>query len=100
MPSSWILRRVALARTEVSEEHIASIITVGTNGVLGTILAVTTNRNKLRRSTMHVYTCIYVYIHICIVFFRSVPRLLVIVNIFSSRVLVTLKMEAISSSET
>jgi hypothetical protein len=73
MPSSEKLRRVALVRTDVSEERIASIITV-------TILVVTSNR---------------------IVFLRSMLRLLVTANVVpSSPILVTLMMEAIRSSET
>jgi hypothetical protein len=42
MPSSGMLRRVALIRTDVSKEDSASIIRV-TIGVLGTTLAVTSN---------------------------------------------------------
>jgi hypothetical protein len=49
MPSSVMLRRVALVRTDVSEERIASIIGV-TIAELGT-LAVTSNRSMLRRAT-------------------------------------------------
>jgi hypothetical protein len=52
MPSSGMLRRVALVRTDVSEEHIASIITVTIIGELGTMLAATNNRSTLRRNTM------------------------------------------------
>jgi hypothetical protein len=44
MPSSGILHRVALVRTDVSEEHIASIIRVTRIGELGT-LAVTSKAN-------------------------------------------------------
>jgi hypothetical protein len=36
MPSSGILRRAALVRTDISEEHIASIIRIR-NGELGTL---------------------------------------------------------------
>jgi hypothetical protein len=43
MPSSGMLRRVALVRTDVSEERIASVISVTRIGALGT-LAVTSNR--------------------------------------------------------
>jgi hypothetical protein len=43
MPSSGMLRRVDLVRTDVSEELRASIIRVTRNGELGT-LAVTNNR--------------------------------------------------------
>jgi hypothetical protein len=39
-----MLRRVVLVRTEVSEEHIASIIKVTIIGELGTSLAVTGNQ--------------------------------------------------------
>jgi hypothetical protein len=44
MASSGMLRRVALVRTDVSEELSASIIRVTTIGELGTTLAVTSNR--------------------------------------------------------
>jgi hypothetical protein len=47
MPSSWMLRRVALVRTDVSEELSAFIIRV-TIGELGTTLAVTSNRRSVR----------------------------------------------------
>jgi hypothetical protein len=51
MVSSGMLRRVALVRTYVSEELSASFITVTRIGVLGTTLAVTSNRPTLRRNT-------------------------------------------------
>jgi hypothetical protein len=51
MASSGMLRRVALVRTDVSEELSASIIGVTRIGELGTMLAVTSNRRKLRRNT-------------------------------------------------
>jgi hypothetical protein len=41
-----------LVRTDVSEEHFASIIRVTRIGELGTTLAVTSNRSTLRRSTL------------------------------------------------
>jgi hypothetical protein len=43
MPSSEMLRRVALVRTDVSEEHIAFVISVTSIGDLGTMIAVTSN---------------------------------------------------------
>jgi hypothetical protein len=51
MTSSWMLRRVALVRTDVSEELSASIIRVTRIGELGTTLDVTSNRRTLRRNT-------------------------------------------------
>jgi hypothetical protein len=74
MPYCGMLRRVALLRTEVSEELSASIIRATGIGELGTVLAVTSNR-----STLHVASC-------C-----CVP---------SSPILVTLMMDPIHSSET
>jgi hypothetical protein len=50
MTSSEMLRRVALVRTDVSEEHSAFIIRVPRIGELGTTLAVTSNRPTLRRN--------------------------------------------------
>jgi cytochrome c oxidase subunit IV len=76
MPSSGMLCRVTRVRTDVSEELKASIIRVTRIGKLGTTLA-----------------------HF--VFLRSVRRLLVTANVVpSSPILVTLMMEAVSSSET
>jgi hypothetical protein len=51
MASSGMLRRVALVRTDVSEERIASFIRVTRICELGTTLAVTSNRRTLRRKT-------------------------------------------------
>jgi hypothetical protein len=42
-----MLRRVALVRTDVSEERIASIIRVRRIGELGTTLVVTNNRRTV-----------------------------------------------------
>jgi hypothetical protein len=42
-----MLRRVALVRTDISEERIASIIRVTRIGELGTMFAVTSNRSTL-----------------------------------------------------
>jgi hypothetical protein len=68
-----MLSRVALVRTDVSEELSASIIRVTRIGELGTTLAVTSNRRAM------------------LVTANGVP---------SSPILVTLMMEALSSSET
>jgi hypothetical protein len=53
MASCEMLRRVALARTDVSEELSASFIKVTRIGELGTTLAVTSNRRMLRRNTKY-----------------------------------------------
>jgi hypothetical protein len=47
MESSGMLRRMALVRTDVSEELGASFIRVTRIGELGTTLAVTSNRRRL-----------------------------------------------------
>jgi hypothetical protein len=44
MPSSGIFRRVALVRTDITEERITSITRVTRIGELGATLAVTSNR--------------------------------------------------------
>jgi hypothetical protein len=76
MASSGMLYRVALVRTDVSEELSASIIRVTRIGELGINLA-----------------------HL--VFLRSACRLLVTADVVpSSLILVTMMMEALSSSET
>jgi hypothetical protein len=51
MASSGMLRRVALVRTDVSEELSASFIRATRIGELGTMLAVTRNWRTLRRNT-------------------------------------------------
>jgi hypothetical protein len=51
MASSGMLHRVAVVRTDIAEERITSIIRVTRIGELGTTLAVTNNRNTLRRNT-------------------------------------------------
>jgi hypothetical protein len=51
MVSSCMLRRVALVRTDVSEELRASFIRVIRIGELGKTLAITSNRRTLRRDT-------------------------------------------------
>jgi hypothetical protein len=57
-----MLPRVVLVRTDVSEEHIASIIRGTTIGQLGTTLAVTTNRSTLRNSSILVTLMMEAYV--------------------------------------
>jgi hypothetical protein len=51
MPSSAMLRHMALVGTDVLEEPSASIMWVTRIDELGTTLAVTSNRRTLRRNT-------------------------------------------------
>jgi hypothetical protein len=81
MSSSGMLHLMALGRTEITEEHSTSIITVTKIGELEKTLAVTSNRSTL-------------------VFLRNVRRLLAIVIVVpSSPILVTLMTEPLLSSE-
>jgi hypothetical protein len=83
MPSSGMLRCVALIRTDMSGELNASIIRVTRIDEQRTTLAVTSNRST----------------HI--IFLRSVLRLLVNANVvLSPPIFVNLIMDAITSSET
>jgi hypothetical protein len=81
MSCSGMIHRVALIRTDVSEELSVSFITVTVIGELETTLALTSNRRK--------------------VFLRSVRRLLVKASVVpSSPIPVILMKEALGSSET
>jgi hypothetical protein len=73
MPSSGILRRVIVVRTDVSDQRVASIIEVTRIGDLVTSLI--------------------------IVFLQSVPRLVVTANVPRSPILVTVMTESICCSE-
>jgi hypothetical protein len=78
MASSGMLQRVALVRADVSEELSASIIGVTRIGELGTALDVTSNRRKLRR----------------------IESVAITANVSTSPIIISLMMEALSSSET
>jgi hypothetical protein len=82
MSTSAMLRLVVHVRTDVSEELSVYFIRVTKIGELGTTLAVTSNRRKLRSNS-------------------SVRRLLGRASVvLSSSILVTLMKEALSSFET
>jgi hypothetical protein len=75
-----MLRRVAFVRTDVSEKLSASIIRVTRIGEVGTTLAVTSNRRTLRRNNA---ACVGYLLRLTLFLY-----------------LVTLMVEALSSSET
>jgi hypothetical protein len=80
MPSSGMLRRLAIVRTKVPEEHTASIIKGKRIGDLGRMLGIISNRRTLRRNSRE-------------------RRLLIIANVVpSSQILVSLIMEVLLSS--
>jgi hypothetical protein len=62
MASSEMLRRVALVRTEVSEELTASIIRVTRIGELGITLAVTRNRRTLPTARHYPETFFFIFL--------------------------------------
>jgi hypothetical protein len=59
MVSSWMLHRVALVRTDVSEELRVSYIRVTRIGEIETTLAVTSNRRMLGISSQRVTVSSY-----------------------------------------
>jgi hypothetical protein len=81
---SWDVTHRDLVRTDVSEEHIPSVIRVKIINELGTRLAVRSNPKHAAKKY----------------FIRNVLQLLVIANFPSSPILVRLMMEAVSSLET
>jgi hypothetical protein len=62
MVSFGMLRRVALVRTDVSEELSASFIRVTRIGELGTRPAITSNRRTLRRNTQLVLFLVHLFL--------------------------------------
>jgi hypothetical protein len=102
MPSSGMLRRVALVRIDVSEE-LSAIIRVTRIDELG-MLAITSNRRTLRTTNVSedLSTSIIRVTRIGeLGNLHSVCRLLVMANVVpSSPILVTLMIEVLSSSET
>jgi hypothetical protein len=68
MVSSRILGRVALVRTDVSEELCASKIRVTRIGELGTTLTAASNRRTLRRNTTWYFfaACVGCYYHLAL----------------------------------
>jgi hypothetical protein len=78
-----MLRRVALVRTDVTEERTASIARVTRIGELGTKSVVTRKRSTLRRNT------------ISSIFSQRVRFLVTTTVVPSSPILLTLMMEAL-----
>jgi hypothetical protein len=102
-----MLRHVALVTTDISEERIAPIIWVTRIDELGTFRrTLRINTYKWRRKYQALSWDASSYGLKCmrelgfLLFIRSVCRLLVTANVPSSPILVTLMMEALSSSET
>jgi hypothetical protein len=91
MASSGMLHRVALVRTDVSEELSAFFIRVTRIGELGTTLAVTGNRRMLQINTKYQYQA---------TFLRNVSRLLVRASVVLSLPILVTMMEELRSSET
>jgi hypothetical protein len=85
-----MVRRVAIVRTDVSEERSAFFIRVTRIGELGTTLVVTSNPRTLRRNPKVLY----------FVFLRSVHRLLVTASVVPSSPILVILMDALISSET
>jgi hypothetical protein len=78
MSYSGILRRVALVRTDVSEEPSSSIIRVTRIGEIGTTLAVTSNAEKIR-------TICSVFVTVNVGIFRTVQAVHVVSRVFECR---------------
>jgi hypothetical protein len=114
MVSSGMLRHVALVRTDVLEEHSASIIRVTRISELGTMLAITSNRRThlVFLCSMHWFlvtasvgpispilvTLMKAALSSSQVFLCSMRRLLVTASVVPiSPILVTLMKEALSS---
>jgi hypothetical protein len=57
MPSSEMWLRVALVRTDISEERVAYIMTETRIGELGTALAVNSNRSTLEGKKLEIQHC-------------------------------------------
>jgi hypothetical protein len=93
MPSSGMLSRVPLVRTDVLEERSTSIIRMTKSGELATLAVPSNLRARIGSIIMVTIGDI--------VFHRSMLRLLdTAIVVGSSPILVTLMMDAIRSSET
>jgi hypothetical protein len=112
---SWMLCRVALVRTDVSEELSASFIRVTRIGELGTTLAVASNRRTVRRNTVTASVpgspILVTLMKEALVTASVIPSSPILVTLMkeapvtasvvpSSQTLVSLMKEALSSSET
>jgi hypothetical protein len=102
MVSSGMLRRLALVRTDVSEELSVPFIRVTRIGELGTTLAVTSNRRTLQRNTWYFFAACDVTGERSASFTRvtRIGELVTASVVPSSPILVTLMKGTLSSSET
>jgi hypothetical protein len=71
MPSSGILRRVALVRTDILEECSAYIIRVTRIDEIGTTLAVASNRRTMRRNIANVVSSSLIHVTLMMEALRS-----------------------------
>jgi hypothetical protein len=100
-PSSGMLHRVALVRSDVSEDGISSIIRATRIGELGTTLAVTSNRRTLRRNTSKLTQCVRFEVFTAVTVFWDMTSCgLVITDVSKELIASIIRVEKISKPGT